>query len=124
MNLERKKTTTTPTSTGILVSLFLSLFLASYAILCSVSWAAWLAAALLVGALAVVLARAAVVAWITVLVLLAFSGKRRRVLVHEGRKITADVATNLMKVTIRQRGGLILCASAVSMLVRGNAMIN
>ena len=46
----------------------------------------------------VIMARATMVAWITVLVLLAFAGKRRRVLVQEGRKITADVAGHLVKV--------------------------
>ncbi|CAN8253503.1 unnamed protein product [Cochlearia groenlandica] len=46
-------------------------------------------------------ARATMVAWITVLVLLAFSGTRRRVLARRGKTITADVAMCLVRVLIR-----------------------
>ena len=42
------------------------------------------------------------VAWITVLVLLAFSGTRRRVLARRGKTITADVAMSLFRVLIRE----------------------
>ncbi|XP_061953631.1 uncharacterized protein LOC133676075 [Populus nigra] len=52
---------------------------------------------LLLSTLLVVAARATVLTWITVLVLLAFSGKRRRVLVQQGRKITADVVMYLIR---------------------------
>ncbi|KAJ0048204.1 hypothetical protein Pint_15541 [Pistacia integerrima] len=47
--------------------------------------------------LLILAARATMVTWITVLVLLAFAGKRRRVLVQEGRKITTDVAFYFIK---------------------------
>ncbi|KAF2293271.1 hypothetical protein GH714_040643 [Hevea brasiliensis] len=50
---------------------------------------------LLTSTLVVIAARATVLAWITVLVLLAFAGKRRGVLVQQGRKITADVVMYL-----------------------------
>lgn len=57
------------------------------------------------------------VAWITVLVVLAFSGTRRRVLVHDGRKITVDVAMNLIKVMFKERQFLtVVCAAVVSLL--------
>ncbi|OAY47845.1 uncharacterized protein LOC122723898 [Manihot esculenta] len=52
---------------------------------------------LLTSTLVVVAARATVLAWITVLVLLAFAGKRRGVLVQQGRKITTDVVMYLFK---------------------------
>ncbi|KAJ6374362.1 hypothetical protein OIU78_029972 [Salix suchowensis] len=48
-------------------------------------------------ALLVVAARATVLTWITVVVLLAFAGRRRRVLVQQGRKITADVIMYLIR---------------------------
>ncbi|XP_010441661.1 PREDICTED: uncharacterized protein LOC104724807 [Camelina sativa] len=47
-------------------------------------------------------ARATMVAWITVLVLLAFSGTRRRVLARRGKTITADVAMCLFRVLFRE----------------------
>ncbi|KAI3892418.1 hypothetical protein MKX03_012636 [Papaver bracteatum] len=48
--------------------------------------------------LLVVAARATLVTWITVLVLLAFvAGKRRKSLVREGRKITTDITVYAMK---------------------------
>ncbi|KAJ9163799.1 hypothetical protein P3X46_023430 [Hevea brasiliensis] len=50
---------------------------------------------LLTSTLVVIAARATVLAWITVLVLLAFAGKRRGVLVQQGRKITTDVVMYL-----------------------------
>lgn len=57
------------------------------------------------------------VAWITVLVLLAFSGKRRRVLVHDGRKITCDVAMHLIKVMVNERQFLSVIGAAVLSLL-------
>ncbi|CAA0836139.1 Unknown protein [Striga hermonthica] len=54
--------------------------------------------ALLVAILVVFAVRTTIVTWITVMVLLAFAGKRRRVLVKEGRKITSDVAMSLVSV--------------------------
>lgn len=57
------------------------------------------------------------VAWTTVLVLLAFSGKRRRVLVHDGRMITTDVAMQMIKVMVQERQFLtVICAAIVSVL--------
>lgn len=47
-------------------------------------------------------ARATMVAWITVLVLLAFSGTRRRVLARRGKAITTDVAMCLVRFLIRE----------------------
>lgn len=68
---------------------------------------------LIIAALLIVAARAAIVAWITVLVLLAFSGKRRRVLVRQGGKITTDIAMLLVK----ERGFLaVACATILSFM--------
>ena len=65
----------------------------------------------------VVAARATVVAWITVLVLLAFTGKRRRVLAAQGRKITAEVAMYLVKVVLKERGvAAVACATILSLI--------
>lgn len=56
-------------------------------------------------------------AWITVLVLLAFSGKRRRVLAKEGRKITSDVAMYLVQVVIKERSLVaFICATFISII--------
>lgn len=54
--------------------------------------------------LVVIAARATMIAWITVLVMLTFAGNRRRVLVRRGRLITADVAIYLFRVVIKERG--------------------
>ncbi|XP_062170337.1 uncharacterized protein LOC133876054 [Alnus glutinosa] len=71
----------------------------------------------LMATLVIVVARAAMVAWITVLVLLAFSGKRRRVLAQHGREITADVAVHLVRVVFRERGlAAVVCAAIVSLM--------
>jgi hypothetical protein len=71
----------------------------------------------LMATLVIVAARAAMVAWITVLVLLAFSGKRRRVLAQHGREITADVAVHLVRVVLRERGlAAVVCAAIVSLM--------
>ncbi|PSS07740.1 Zinc transporter 7 like [Actinidia chinensis var. chinensis] len=64
----------------------------------------------------VVAARATVVAWITVLVLLAFTGKRRRVLAAQGRKITAEVAMYLVEVVLKERGAAVTCATILSLM--------
>ncbi|XP_057479939.1 uncharacterized protein LOC130767175 [Actinidia eriantha] len=62
-------------------------------------------------------ARATVVVWITVLVLLAFSGKRRRVLAAQGRKITAEVAMYLVKVVLKERGvAAVACVTILSFM--------
>lgn len=75
-----------------------------------------LVGALAIGVLVIVAVRTTIVTWITVLVILAFAGKRRRVLVVEGRKITADVAMYLVKVLVKERGRLVafVCATIVS----------
>ncbi|MCD9642644.1 hypothetical protein HAX54_029532, partial [Datura stramonium] len=61
---------------------------------------------LLVGTLliAVLAVRATVITWITVLILLAFAGKRRRGVVKDGKKITSEVATYAANVVFKQRG--------------------
>ncbi|KAI5665140.1 hypothetical protein M9H77_24463 [Catharanthus roseus] len=78
--------------------------------------AAFLIAALIIIILAV---RTTIVTWITVLVLLAFAGNRRRVLVKNGRKITSEVAMDLVKVVIiRERGiAVVACAATVASLM-------
>lgn len=68
---------------------------------------------LAVAGVAVVAARATMVAWITVLVLLTFAGNRRRVLVKQGRKITADVAMYLAAVMVKERGLIAVAFAAV-----------
>lgn len=74
------------------------------------------AGVVLMVALVVVAARATMVAWITVLVLLTFSGKRRRVLVRHGRKITADVALHLVGFLLKERGLVaVACATILSL---------
>ncbi|KAJ4712417.1 Pyrroline-5-carboxylate reductase 1 [Melia azedarach] len=85
---------------SILVSLCLLLFYAYADADHTRSWSAFYTLLLLAVVLATVIvaaARVTMVTWITVLVLLAFAGNRRRVLVKHGRKITADVATYLIK---------------------------
>ncbi|CAA0818099.1 Unknown protein [Striga hermonthica] len=62
-----------------------------------------------------VVIRTMVVASITVLVLLAFSGKRRKVLAEEGSKITSDVAFYFVKVVVKDKGLVAFgCATIVS----------
>lgn len=51
----------------------------------------------------IVAARATMVTWITVLVLLAFAGKRRKVLVKHGSMITSDVALFLFRPWLFQK---------------------
>ncbi|KAA0057816.1 hypothetical protein E5676_scaffold350G001030 [Cucumis melo var. makuwa] len=68
---------------------------------------------LAVAGVALMAARATMVAWITVLVLLAFAGNRRRVLVKHGRKITADVAMYLASVMVKERGLLAVAFAAL-----------
>ncbi|EXB93908.1 hypothetical protein L484_002064 [Morus notabilis] len=57
------------------------------------------------------------VTWITVLVLLAFAGNRRRVLVKRGRRITNDVAMFLVGVLVKERGFVaVACATVFSLM--------
>ncbi|KAL3642317.1 hypothetical protein CASFOL_013132 [Castilleja foliolosa] len=59
--------------------------------------------------------RTTVVVWITVLVLLAFVGKRRKVLVEEGSKITSDIAFYVVKVVVKEKGLVAFgCATIIS----------
>ncbi|CAN0900334.1 hypothetical protein LINGRAHAP2_LOCUS20785 [Linum grandiflorum] len=62
-----------------------------------------LAAFLLASLFVVVAARAAMVTWITLLVLLTFAGNRRRVLVQHRRQITTDVVRNLFSLNAPPR---------------------
>lgn len=55
--------------------------------------------------------------WITVVVLLAFAGKRRRVLAREGRKITSDVAMFLVQVVIKERSFVAFACATIMSLV-------
>lgn len=64
-----------------------------------------------VGGLAVVMARATMVTLITVLVMLACAGKRRRVLVVEGRQISGEVVMYLFKV-MKDRSLVAVAAAA------------
>ncbi|KAL3655400.1 hypothetical protein CASFOL_001186 [Castilleja foliolosa] len=73
--------------------------------------------ALLVAILIVFMVRTTILTWITVMVLLAFAGKRRRVLVKEGRKITSDVAMYLARVLVKERGFVAFACAAIFSLV-------
>ncbi|TKY55258.1 hypothetical protein E2542_SST19672 [Spatholobus suberectus] len=78
----------------------------------------YLVVALVTIASAMLLAfRATTVTFITVLVLLAFAGNRRRVLVQQGWRITRDVAWCLVSVIFRSQKGLfaLACAALVSL---------
>ncbi|KAL6493492.1 hypothetical protein OROGR_032271 [Orobanche gracilis] len=65
--------------------------------------------------------RTTVVAWITVVVLLDFVGKRRRVLGKDGSKITSDIAFYFVKVVVKDKGlvafGCVTIMSVVIMAV-------
>ncbi|KAF9667922.1 hypothetical protein SADUNF_Sadunf15G0073500 [Salix dunnii] len=110
------RTTSSSKTTTLLLLLFLlmlSLLVSFCAVTCSfyastadtsrLNWAGLCGSVVLVSGillsltLLVVAARATVLTWITVLVLLAFAGRRRRVLVQQGSKITADVVMYLIR---------------------------
>ncbi|KAJ7956173.1 Pyrroline-5-carboxylate reductase 1 [Quillaja saponaria] len=91
--------TKTTTFVTILLSLTVSFYilqshtnLLGWPALYLASWIIPLLGFILAVSLVIVAVRATMITWITVLVLLAFSGKRRRVLVQQGRQITTDVA--------------------------------
>lgn len=113
------------TRTTLLFCVFLSLHAVLYYIESSTCWLAFyasilpVAGILLAAAFLVIAARATLMTWITVLVLLAFSGKCRRVLALQGRRITADVAIYLAKVVFRGKGGAaaLVCATFISFLL-------
>ncbi|KAK9278815.1 hypothetical protein L1049_028394 [Liquidambar formosana] len=120
MNLNRTKTTRTTT---LLFSLFLSFYIILSFTDRTAGWPAFyplmllLVGVLLMSVLVIVMARATMVTWITLLVLLAFAGKRRRRLVFEGRKITTDVAMYFIKVVVKERGLVaVVCAAIASLL--------
>lgn len=71
----------------------------------------------------VVAVKTTVVTWITVLVLLAFAGKRRRVLVAERKKITTDVAMYLVRVLIKERSLVAAVACATTIFSSMAAMV-
>ncbi|VFQ95618.1 unnamed protein product [Cuscuta campestris] len=103
-------------------SAFLLLFISFSIVLTSVvSGKSGAAAVLLLACgaavLLVLVLRTTVVAWITVIVMLAFVGKRRRVLAEDGARITSDVALYLAKVAFRERGGgalAFICATTAA----------
>ncbi|CAI0549718.1 unnamed protein product [Linum tenue] len=69
---------------------------------------------------------ATVVIWITVVVLLAFFGKPRRVLVVEGRKITREILGFVIKILLKE-GNAVAAVCAVLgyfALVRRNADVD
>uniref|UniRef100_A0A2N9H933 Uncharacterized protein n=1 Tax=Fagus sylvatica TaxID=28930 RepID=A0A2N9H933_FAGSY len=118
--LPRTKTTT---ATVLLLSLFASLYvLLSYndqITGCSIlyMWMLPYVGVVLMVTLVIVAARATMVTWITLLVLLAFAGNRRPVLAKHGRKITADVAMHLVRVVLKERGLVaVACATIVSLM--------
>ncbi|KAK2996315.1 hypothetical protein RJ639_026621, partial [Escallonia herrerae] len=124
MNLTRSITTRTR---ACLFSFLISLcILLSYTSYQSTGWSSLCAStfpllgALVFAGLIIAILRTTLVAWITVLVLLVFAGKRRRVLVVEGRKITTDIAVFLVKVVIKEKGLLaVACATILSSMAFG-----
>ncbi|XP_073280681.1 uncharacterized protein [Primulina huaijiensis] len=60
----------------------------------------------------VVAVPATLVTWISVLVLLAFCGKPRRILVVEGKKLTAEIGGFVLKVLIKE-GNIVAAVCAV-----------
>ncbi|KAK4752624.1 hypothetical protein SAY87_021422 [Trapa incisa] len=110
--------------TTLLLSVFLSLHAVLYYIdlnSCRLAFYALVlpvAGILLTAAFLVIAVRAMLMTWITVLVLLAFSGKRRRALALQGRRITADLAIYLVKVAFRGKGAAALvCATFITFLL-------
>nr|CAD1824479.1 unnamed protein product [Ananas comosus var. bracteatus] len=59
---------------------------------------------------------AAAVAWITVLVLLAFAGRPRRALVDDARRATADIAALALKVLLREGNAVAALSAAAAFL--------
>ncbi|KAK9669539.1 hypothetical protein RND81_13G137800 [Saponaria officinalis] len=125
-------TTSTKTSNKTISLSFLCLFLISYALSSSSAdeynvtsqtsalrtVVLTLVAVSLGSICLVIVARTTMVVWITVLVVLAISGKPRRVLAHQGKKITFDVAMYLVKVMVIDRHQFItlVCAMVFSLM--------
>ncbi|PRQ22383.1 hypothetical protein RchiOBHm_Chr6g0249651 [Rosa chinensis] len=113
MILSATKSATTTFLLSISLASLLVLFYSEYHITMS---CLLLIGASLVFALVVIAARASMIAWITVLVMLTFAGNRRRVLVRRGSLITSDVAVHLFRVVIKERGLLaVACAALLSL---------
>lgn len=73
--------------------------------------------AFLLAVLIIFAVRTTIVAWITLVVLLAFSGMRRGVLAQKGNEITWEVAVYFVKVMIKERGLLAFtCATFIIMV--------
>ncbi|KAL3374515.1 hypothetical protein AABB24_006145 [Solanum stoloniferum] len=62
------------------------------------------ASAVVVAGFVVLAVRTTVVAWITVVVLLAFVGKRRRIFAKDGKKITSEVVVYVVNEVIKEKG--------------------
>ncbi|XP_028765112.1 uncharacterized protein LOC114723123 [Neltuma alba] len=77
----------------------------------------WLVLPLILGLAWLLMAfRATMIAWITVLVLLAFAGNRRRVLVRRGSLITGEVTTYFVPAIFkRKRFFAVACAALLSL---------
>lgn len=75
-------------------------------------------AALLVGTI-VLAVRAIVITWITVLVLLAFTGKRRRGAVKDGKTITSEVAMYAANVVFKEKGLFAFTGTAIVLFLFG-----
>ncbi|KAL0292156.1 UNVERIFIED_CONTAM: hypothetical protein Scaly_2603200 [Sesamum calycinum] len=119
------KTTTTTSTTTTTCLFFLSisffLFVSSFDRMTysssSYSPVLPLLIAFLIVLLIVFAVRTTIVTWITVMVLLAFAGKRRRILVKEGRKITSDIAMHLAQIVVEERSFVaFVCATIGSLL--------
>ncbi|PIA51684.1 hypothetical protein AQUCO_01100506v1 [Aquilegia coerulea] len=116
----------TPTSTWLPISLFisaLSLYYSSNSIPSS-KWPvipymsiSMIVLVLFIAALVIIAVRATVVTWITVLVLLAFAGNRRKVLVRQGSNITADITMSVMKTVFKERSLLAIAFLVLTFIV-------
>ncbi|KAL1207248.1 hypothetical protein V5N11_027994 [Cardamine amara subsp. amara] len=107
MDLRKNKATTTITLSCLIFVVYFYTITTAKSVTNPLSYqfllfTAFVLAAALSLLILVAAARATMVAWITVLVLLAFSGTRRRVLARRGKTITADVAMCLVRVLIRE----------------------
>ncbi|MED6218180.1 hypothetical protein PIB30_024505 [Stylosanthes scabra] len=78
---------------------------------------AHVAVAAAVASVMVLALRATMVTWVTVLVLVSFAGNRRKILVQQGRRITVDVALNLISIIFRSQKGLFALACATITMV-------
>ncbi|TMW80983.1 hypothetical protein EJD97_013067 [Solanum chilense] len=101
------KVTTTTKSFLILILIFLSfLHLVPFLVISTV---------ILMGTtvLIVLAVRTTIITWIMVLVLLAFTGKRRRGVVKDGELITSEVAMYAANVVFKERGLFAITGTAI-----------